>query len=140
MTTVQATSIQQANIDAITGAYEAAGKGDFTVMLDLWHDDITICTWTLHGGNQRILTKADALGAFGVVAKLDAVHDEVIHAIAIGDDIVSTVNKIHRKYGEHELTTEIGVLYRFKDAKIYRMSEVCPQNFEEFWDATGLEE
>ena len=27
-----------------------------------------------------------------------------------------------------------------KDGKIYRMSEVCPQDFEEFWDATGLDE
>jgi ketosteroid isomerase-like protein len=134
------TATQDSNVAAIRGAYEAAGKGDFTVMLDLWHDDITICTWTLHGGNQRILTKQDALGAFGVVAKLDGVHDEVIHAIPIGDDIVSTVNKVYRKFGDIELTTEIGVLYRFKDGKIYRMSEVCPQDFEEFWDATGLEE
>ena len=134
------TATQDSNVAAIRGAYEAAGKGDFTVMLDLWHDDITICTWTLHGGNQRILTKQDALGAFGVVAKLDGVHDEVIHAIPIGDDIVSTVNKVYRKYGDIELTTEIGVLYRFKDGKIYRMSEVCPKDFEEFWDATGLEE
>ena len=134
------TATQDRNVAAIRGAYEAAGTGDFGVMLNLWHDDITICTWTLHGGKQRILTKSDALAAFGVVAKLDAVHDEVIQAIPIGEDIVSTVNKIHRKYGDIELTTEIGVLYRFKDGQIYRMSEVCPQDFEEFWDATGLDE
>lgn len=134
------TPTQDRNVAAIRGAYEAAAAGDFHVMLDLWHDDITICTWTLHGGNQRILTKSDALNAFGVVAKLDAVRDEVVQAIPIGEDIVSTVNKIHRKFGDEELTTEIGVLFRFKDGKIYRMSEVCPQDFEEFWDATGLEE
>ena len=134
------TAIQDKNVAAVRGAYEAAAKGDFHVMLDLWHDDITICTWTLHGGNQRILTKSDALAAFGVVGKLDAVVDEVVSATPIGDDIVSTVNKVHRKYGDIELNTEIGILFRFKDGQIYRMSEVCPQNFEEFWDATGLEE
>ncbi len=140
VTTVSVTPTQQANIDAIVGAYEAAAKGDFSVMLDLWHDDITICTWTLHGGNQRILTKSDALAAFGVVGKLDGVRDEVVSATPIGDDIVSTVNRVYRKYGENELDTEIGILVRFKDGKIYRMAEVCPRNFEEFWDATGLQE
>ena len=134
------TATQDRNVAAIRGAYEAAAEGDFGVMLDLWHDDITICTWTLHGGNQRILTKADALGAFGVVAKLDAVRDQVVDAFPIGEDIVSTVNKVHRKFGDIELTTDIGILFRFKDGKIYRISEVCPQDFEEFWDTTGLEE
>jgi ketosteroid isomerase-like protein len=134
------TATQEQNVTAIKEAYEAASAGDASKLLDLWHDDITICTWTLHGGNQRILTKQDALGAFGVVAKLDGVHDEVIEATPIGDDIVSTVNRIFRKYGDQELTTEIGCLFRFKDGKIYRMAEVCPQDFEEFWDATGLDE
>jgi ketosteroid isomerase-like protein len=132
--------VQENNVAAVKEAYEAAKAGDASKLLDLWHDDITISTWTLHGGNQRILTKADALGAFGVVAKLDACGDEVVQATPIGDDIVSTVNKIHRKFGEHELVTHIGCMYRFKDGKIYRMAEVCPSEFEEFWDATGIEE
>lgn len=134
------TQTGEANIAAIKGAYEAAAAGDFEPMLNLWHDDITISTWTLHGGNQRILTKQDALGAFGVVAKLDGVKDEVVQATALGDDLVATVNKIFRKFGDQELTTHIACAYRFKDGQIYRMSETCPEDFEQFWDATGLEE
>lgn len=139
-TGTELTTIQEENVAKIEGAYEAAAAGDFSVMLDLWHEDITISTWTLHGGDQRILTKADALGAFGVVAKLDGVHDEVLQATPIGNDIVQTVNKIHRSYNGLSLDTEIGCMYRFKDGKIYRMAEVCPSNFEGFWDATGLDE
>lgn len=134
------TPTQDQNVAAIKEAYEAAAAGDPSKLLGLWHDDITICTWTLHGGNQRILTKEDAMGAFGVVAKLSGFRDEVVQATPIGDDIVSTVNKIHRKYEDHELNTHIGCMFRFKDGKIYRMAEVCGQDFEEFWDATGLDE
>lgn len=82
---------QEQNIAAVRGAYDAANQGDASKLIDLWHEDVTICTWTLHGGKQRILTKSEALGAFGVVAKLDGVQSTIIEANAIGDDIVSTV-------------------------------------------------
>ena len=131
---------KESNVAAIKEAYEAANAGDASKLLDLWHDDVTICTWTLRGGNQRILTKSEAIGAFGVVAKLDGVRDEVLSATPIGEDIVSTVNRVHRKFGDLELNTEIGCMYRFKGDKVYRMAEVCPADFEEFWDATGLED
>jgi hypothetical protein len=132
--------VQESNVAAIKEAYEAANAGDASKLLDLWDDDVTICTWTLHGGNQRILTKQEAIGAFGVVAKLDGVKDEVLSATPIGDDIVSTVNRVYRKYGDLELSTEIGCMYRFKGDKVYRMAEVCPRDFEEFWDASGLDD
>lgn len=109
------TDIQQQNVAAITEAYDAAAGGDPSKLLGLWHDDITISTWTLHGGDQRILTKEDAFAAFGVVAKLSASTDEVKQAIPVGDDIVITVNEVHRKYEDHELNTEIGCMFRFKD-------------------------
>lgn len=31
-------------------------------------------------------------------------------------------------------------MHRFHEGKVYRTAEVCSKAFEEFWDATGLEE
>ncbi|MGH8999070.1 MAG: nuclear transport factor 2 family protein [Acidimicrobiia bacterium] len=95
---------QEQNIAAVRGAYDAANQGDASKLIDLWHEDVTICTWTLHGGKQRILTKSEALGAFGVVAKLDGVQSTIIEANAIGDDIVSTVVRCYRRFGDIETT------------------------------------
>ena len=70
------------NAENLTAAFAAADKGDASLLVDLYADDMTWAGFQADG-TQTVFTKGSFLEAFGILAKLD---EEVASDKAGGDD------------------------------------------------------
>ena len=131
------TANETAHETALRDAFDAAGKGDASKLVDLYSDDFVWAGWNLEGG-QQVYTKNEFLAALGVLAKMDEAATEVVGTETVSDDIVIAKVRAYRRHGEHVLDTTIVMVHRFTGDKVTGGADVCPAAFDAFWKATGI--
>lgn len=118
-------------------AFDAAGKGDATKLVDLYSDDFVWAGWNLEGG-QQIYTKNEFLAALGVLANMDEAATDIIDTETVAEDIVIAKVRAYRKLGDTVLDTTIVMVHRFTNGKVTGGADVCPAVFENFWKTVGI--
>lgn len=125
------------NAENLTAAFAAADKGDASLLVDLYADDMTWAGFQADG-TQTVFTKGSFLEAFGILAKLDEARNEVVRTEETPEGLVIAWIQAYRRKGDDVLDFTLVMVHQFVDGKVTRGADVCPPSFGEYWKRLGL--
>ncbi|WP_433502550.1 nuclear transport factor 2 family protein [Pseudonocardia halophobica] len=125
------------NADNLTEAFAAADKGDASLLVDLYADDMTWAGFKADG-TQTVYTKASFLEGFGILAHLDEARNEVVRTEETPEGLVIAWIRAYRRKGDDVLDFTLVMVHQFVDGKVTRGADVAPPSFGEYWTRLGL--
>jgi ketosteroid isomerase-like protein len=125
------------NAQNLTDAFAAADKGDASLLVDLYGDDMTWAGFKADG-TQTVYTKGSFLEGFGILAHLDEAKNEVVRTEETPEGLVIAWIRAYRRKGDDILDFTLVMVHQFVDGKVVRGADMCPPSFGEFWTRLGL--
>lgn len=125
------------NIDTLKNAFAEADKGNAGPLVEMYDDNMTWAGFTTAGA-LRLYTKAEFLGAFGILAEIDESKNEVVEAFETPEGLVVATLRAYRRKGDDVLDFQMVMTHRFVDGKVTHGTDMVPAAFEEFWERHGL--
>ncbi|MCE3551442.1 nuclear transport factor 2 family protein [Pseudonocardia sp. RS11V-5] len=123
--------------DNLVEAFAAADKGDPTLLVNLYADDMTWAGFKADG-TQTVYTKASFLEGFGILAHLDEAKNEVVRTETTPEGVVIAWVRALRRKGDDVLDFTLIMVHQFVDGKVTRGADVAPPSFGEYWTKLGL--
>ncbi|GEL22346.1 hypothetical protein PSU4_13000 [Pseudonocardia sulfidoxydans NBRC 16205] len=123
--------------DNLTEAFAAADKGDASLLVGLYADDMTWAGFT-PDGTQTVYTKGSFLEGFGILANLDEAKNEVVRTDTTPEGLVVAWIRAYRRKGDDVLDFTMVMVHQFVDGKVVRGADMCPPSFGEYWTRLGL--
>jgi uncharacterized protein len=129
-------SSEHPNVVLVRKGFEAFDKGDLQATIDLYAPDVQYSGYEATGHRREFTSRDELFGMFmEVMAVMDEMETELLDAYAVGDSIVMTRVRGHRRVRatKEVLDTEFVMVFRIANGQVSHGVDLIDENTESFY-------